>query len=209
MFLWLLKVIWCFFFSFLDCLHWMSLHQHLRKIIPIITFLKMSFFIFSGKNIRSLWEFMVYLVTSLISVLYRHFLKCCAVVCFVFLFCSNHSFWKLWSKKTTEDNRRSLSLVSSPVLIGSRRDVPVNKTCAAIASTPCLPKAPPAVPGQALLQSDKTASSYPALALLMLNNKGENTSSLKHIGHPHISTQNLISPLSSYFQPFKIPLAAT
>ena len=54
-----------------------SLHQHLRKIIPILTFLKMSF-VFSGKNIRSLWKLMVCLVASLISTLYRHFLKCCA-----------------------------------------------------------------------------------------------------------------------------------
>lgn len=54
------------------------LHQHLRKIIPIITFLKVSF-VFSGKNIRSLWKLMVCLVTNLISALYRHFFKCCAV----------------------------------------------------------------------------------------------------------------------------------
>lgn len=83
MFLWLWKVNLMFFFSrFLDCLHWMSLRQHLRKIIPIITFLKTSFG-FLGKNIRSLWKLMVCLVTSLISPLYRHFLKCCAEGFFV------------------------------------------------------------------------------------------------------------------------------
>lgn len=180
---------------------WASQKNHTHYPIS-----KNGFFFFPGKNIRSLQELMVCLVISLISTLHRHFLKCCAVGFFFFLFCSNHSFWKLWSKKATEDNRRSLSLVSSPALIGSRRDAPVNETCAAIASAPCLPQAPPAVPGQALCKAMKP---LPAIALLMLDNKGENRRRLKHVEHPHISTQNLISPLSSYFQPFKIPLAAS
>lgn len=160
---------------------------------------------FFGKNIRSLWKLMACLVTSLISPLYRHFLKCCAEGFFVAIIPSGNCE----VKKTTEDNRRSLSLVSSPVLIGSRRDVPENKTWTAIASIPRLQKAPLAEHGHAPLQSDKTAFSYIALMLLMLNNREEKRSRLKHIGHPHMSTQNVIVTLSSYFQHFKIPLAAT
>jgi len=55
------------------------------------------------------------------------------------------------------------------VLISSRYDVLVNKTSTAMAGAPWLQEAPPAVHGQALVQSNKIASSYLTLPLLMLN----------------------------------------